>query len=124
MYEALNNIPHGTYIALDISKEMLLKHPRGPKHLVADLEKKLPLNDDSFDIAVSFFTIEHVENLGNFFSEVYRILRPEGKLFLGHFFQRREFEWTAKKRNFKIKQFRRTTEELQEEAEKLSLNLG
>jgi ubiquinone/menaquinone biosynthesis C-methylase UbiE len=95
---------------------MLLKHPRGPKHLVADLEKKLPLEDNSFDVAVSFFTLEHLEQLHTFFTEASRILKPEGKLFIGHFFQRREFERTAKKRTFKIRQFKRTTEELQQEA--------
>lgn len=116
MYEELNKIPHNTYIACDISKKMLLKHPRGPKHLVADLEKSLPLKDESFDVAVSFFTVEHIENIQNFFSEAYRILRKEGKLFIGHFFQRKEFKRTAQNRNFKIKQFKRTTEELQKEA--------
>jgi ubiquinone/menaquinone biosynthesis C-methylase UbiE len=95
---------------------MLLHHHRGPKHLVANLEEKLPLNDESFDIAVSFFTLEHVENIDNFFAEAYRILRPEGKLFVGHFFQRREFEWTAKNRDFKIRQFKRTTSDVIEKA--------
>ena len=123
MFNELNEIPHWTYIALDISKAMLLKHPRWPKQLVADLEKKLPLDDDSFDIAVSFFTLEHVEQMETFFSEAYRILRTEGKLFIGHFFQRREFEWTAEKKRFKIRQFKRTTEELQEEAEKAFFNV-
>jgi ubiquinone/menaquinone biosynthesis C-methylase UbiE len=95
---------------------MLLKHPRGPKQVIANLEKKLPLPNDSFDIAVCFFTLEHLENIDNFFAEVYRILRPEGKLFIGHFFQRREFERTAKNRNFKIRQFKRTTSEVAEKA--------
>ena len=117
MFYELNSIPHETYVALDISKEMLLKHPRGPKQVVADLEKKLPLEEDSFDVAVSFFTTEHLENIAGFFSEVYRILRPEGRLFIGHFFQRREFERSVNKRNFKIKQWKRSAEELQKEAE-------
>ncbi|MDR3169217.1 MAG: class I SAM-dependent methyltransferase [Candidatus Peribacteria bacterium] len=117
MFYQLNEIPHGAYVALDISKEMLLHHPRGAKHLVADLEKKLPLEDDTFDVAVSFFTTEHLEHLETFFSEAYRILRSEGKLFIGHFFQRRAFEWTANNRNFKIQQYKRSTEELQELAE-------
>jgi ubiquinone/menaquinone biosynthesis C-methylase UbiE len=78
MFSQLNAIPHETYIALDISKEMLARHPKGPKPLVADLEKKLPLKNENFDIAVCFFTLEHIENLDHFFAEVYRILRPEG----------------------------------------------
>jgi ubiquinone/menaquinone biosynthesis C-methylase UbiE len=117
MFYELNQIPHKEYVALDISKEMLLHHPRGAKHLVADLEKKFPLEKEIFDLAVCFFTLEHIENLTNFFVETYRILRPEGKLFIGHFFQRREFEWTANKKNFKIRQWKRTTEQLQEKAQ-------
>jgi ubiquinone/menaquinone biosynthesis C-methylase UbiE len=117
MFPQLNAIPHTAYVALDLSKEMLLHHPRGAKQLVADLEKKLPLHNDTFDIAVSFFTLEHLEHLETFFAEVYRILRPEGKLFIGHFFQRRAFARTANNKNFKIKQYKRTTAELQAEAE-------
>ena len=116
MFNELDKIPHNEYIALDISKEMLLKHPRGPKHLVADLEKKLPLEDESFDIAVIFFTLEHIENIHNFFAEAYRILQQGGKLFIGHFFQRREFSWTVKNMSFKIRQYKRTTKELQDVA--------
>jgi ubiquinone/menaquinone biosynthesis C-methylase UbiE len=123
MFAALNQIPHQMYVALDISKEMLLKHPRGPKHLVADLEKKLILEDESFDVAVSFFTLEHVENIEQLFSEIYRILRSEGQLFIGHFFQRREFVRTAQNRYFKIKQFKRTTEELQQLAEEVDFQV-
>ncbi|GHW02754.1 hypothetical protein AGMMS50249_5400 [candidate division SR1 bacterium] len=117
MFYQLRNIPHGEYVALDISQEMLKKHPRGAKHLVADLEERFPLADESFDVAVSFFTLEHVEDVDNFFSEAYRILRDEGKLFIGHFFQRREFTWNLHSKVFKIQQFKRSTEEIQEKAE-------
>jgi ubiquinone/menaquinone biosynthesis C-methylase UbiE len=117
MFYELNNIPHQAYVALDISKAMLLHHPRGAKHVVADLEKPLPLGDESFDLAVCFFTLEHIEHLDTFFSEVYRILRSEGNLFVGHFFQRRAFEWTAHQKTFKIKQYKRTSAELQNAAQ-------
>lgn len=117
MFKELNKIPHNTYIACDISKEMLLKHPRGPRHLVANLEEKLPIEDSSFDLAVCFFTLEHIENIERFLAECYRILRSEGKLMIGHFFQRKEFKRTANNRNFKIQQYRRTTEEVIQYAE-------
>ena len=112
MYPELSKIPHNEYIALDISKKILLNHPRGPKHLIADLEKKMPLDDKSFDVAICFFTLEHIENIQWFFEEVYRILRKEGKLFIGHFFQRKEFKRTAQNRNFKIRQCKRKTEDI------------
>ena len=116
MYKELSKIPHDTYIASDISKKMLLKHPRGPKQVVLDLEKKLPFDDESFDVAVCFFTLEYIENLQWFLSEVHRILTKEGKLFIGHFFQRKEFKRTAQNRNFKIRQFKRKTEDITLEA--------
>ena len=77
MYKELSKIPHDIYIAGDISKKLLLKHPRGPKQIILDLEKKLPLEDESFDVAVCFFTLEHIENIQGFFEEIYRILRKE-----------------------------------------------
>jgi ubiquinone/menaquinone biosynthesis C-methylase UbiE len=117
MFNALNQIPHQTYIALDISKEMLLHHPKGAKQLVADLEKKIPLESETFDFAVCFFTLEHIEHLDNFFTETFRILRPEGRVFIGHFFQRRAFEWTVRHQNFKIQYYKRSTQELQKAAE-------
>ena len=117
MFKELNEIPHSEYVACDISKQMLLRHPRGAKHLVADLEKRLPLDDESFNIAVCFFTLEHIENIQGFLEECYRIVKPGGKLFIGHFFQRREFKRTADNRNFKIQQFRRETSDIVEQAE-------
>lgn len=117
MWYQLKDIPHEKYLAVDISKEMLARHPRGAKHLVADLEKPLPLESDSFDVAVSFFTLEHLERLEVLFSEVYRILRPEGQLFIGHFFQRRMFERNTHSKRFKIQQYPRSTEEILQEGE-------
>lgn len=117
MFKELNPIPHNKYVVVDISKEMLARHPRGPKHLIADLEKKFPIEDESFDLAVCFFTLEHIENIQNFMEETFRILRPEGTLFIGHFFQRKLFERTANNQYFKIKQYKRTSEEIQKEAE-------
>ncbi|MDD2537581.1 MAG: class I SAM-dependent methyltransferase [Candidatus Absconditabacteria bacterium] len=116
MYKELSIIPHSTYVACDISREMLLNHPKGPQHLVANLEEKLPLDDESFDIAVCFFTLEHIEKSEEFLAECYRILKDGGKLFIGHFFQRREFKRSAKNRNFKIKQYKRETADIVEEA--------
>ena len=77
MFKEINKIPHNKYIATDISKEMLSKHPRGPKHLVTDLEKDFPLEDEEFDLAFCFFTLEHIENLQHFLEECYRILKRE-----------------------------------------------
>ncbi len=117
MFKELNAIPHDQYVVVDISKEMLSKHPRGPKHLIADLEKKFPIEDETFDVAVCFFTLEHIENIQNFMEECFRILRPGGTLFIGHFFQRKLFERTANNQYFKIRQYKRNSEDIQQSAE-------
>ncbi len=45
----------------------------------ADLQE-LPFEDDSFDVAISFETIEHVEEPRRALAELRRVLRPEGVL--------------------------------------------
>jgi SAM-dependent methyltransferase len=40
----------------------------------------IPLSDASVDVVVSFETLEHVADLQKFFSEIKRILRPDGML--------------------------------------------
>lgn len=45
---------------------------------VADLEKKFPLQSKSFDVVISYFSLEHVLNVDNFVSEIYRILKSGG----------------------------------------------
>ena len=43
---------------------------------------KLPFKDESFDFAFSYATFEHISDLDNVLSEVYRVLRPGGHLFV------------------------------------------
>lgn len=43
--------------------------------VVCDLEQDLPFENDSFDVATSFFVLEHISDLDKLFSEVYRILK-------------------------------------------------
>lgn len=42
----------------------------------------LPFEDESFDVVTSFETLEHLNERGQFLSEIRRILRPAGKLIL------------------------------------------
>lgn len=119
MFSVLDSLPHTEITACDISENMLSKYPKPAKKQVADLEKEFPFQDNQFDLAFCFFTLEHIENIDNFFSETYRILETDGQIFIWHFFQRREFERSANKKNFKIKQFKRSSEDIQEIAEKI-----
>jgi ubiquinone/menaquinone biosynthesis C-methylase UbiE len=43
---------------------------------------KLPFPDNSFDLAVSYETIEHIETQEEFLAELVRVLKPEGHLVL------------------------------------------
>ena len=117
MFPVLNSLPHSEITACDISEKMLEKYPKEAKKKVVDLEENFSFDDDSFDLAFCFFTLEHIQNIENFFDETYRILSNDGQIFMWHFFQRREFEWSANQVKFKIKQYKRSTEEIQKVAE-------
>jgi len=79
---------------------------------------KIPLKDDTFDVVVSFETIEHIEDYRTFLSEVKRVLKPDGLFILStpndaefpesnhfhvHEFEQAELEKVVKKyfKNFK-----------------------
>ena len=116
MFSVLDKIPHTEITACDISEKMLEKYPKWAKKEIVDLEKFFPFKDSSFDLAFCFFTLEHIQNIENFFDESYRILSNDGQIFIWHFFQRREFERTANQKKFKIQQYKRSTEEIQKTA--------
>jgi ubiquinone/menaquinone biosynthesis C-methylase UbiE len=69
------------------------------------LESALPFPDESFDLAFSFFVLEHINDLPHFFSEVYRILRTWWGAIMWYFLQRREFIRKKDKDQFKIQLF-------------------
>ena len=112
MFPVLNKLPHSEIFACDISEKMLEKYPKEAKKKIVNLEEEIPFEDNSFDLAFCFFTLEHIQNIQNFFNETYRILSNDGQIFIGHFFQRREFEWTVNQKKFKIQQYKRSTEEV------------
>lgn len=60
-------------ITLDIDES---KNP----NYVADASKQLPFDNSSFDVVFCLETVEHLENHPKFYSEVSRILRPNGQL--------------------------------------------
>ncbi len=74
-------------VGVDISPDAIL-HARNRYGNHANLEfvtascDNLPLADASFDLAVSFETIEHIEAQQAFISELARVLRPDGVLIL------------------------------------------
>jgi SAM-dependent methyltransferase len=48
-------------------------------HVVADLDRRLPFRDASFDVVGAFDVVEHVADLVALVEEVHRVLRPGGR---------------------------------------------
>jgi malonyl-CoA O-methyltransferase len=70
--------------ALDFSAGMLDEARRKPgagavRFLVHDLHEPLPFEGASFDRVVSGLVLEHLRELGGFFAEARRVLRPGGR---------------------------------------------
>ncbi|HJU09677.1 MAG TPA: class I SAM-dependent methyltransferase [Candidatus Binataceae bacterium] len=68
----------------DLSPEAIKyarNHYTGPQFSVGDV-LRLPVDDESVDVVVSFETIEHVPDPPRFVDECYRVLKPGG-LFIG-----------------------------------------
>lgn len=74
-------------VGVDISPDAI-RHAMSRYGQHANLEfveascDKLPFPDASFDVAVSFETIEHIETQKEFIAELTRVLRPDGVLIL------------------------------------------
>jgi malonyl-CoA O-methyltransferase len=49
------------------------------RFLVHDLHERLPFADGAFDRVVSGLVLEHLKNLGAFFGEARRVLKPGGR---------------------------------------------
>ena len=117
LYQKLSKLKYNKYIACDISSKILKKYPGKVEKVVCDLDSKLPFESDFFDIAVSFFVIEHLSDLENFFWETYRILKLWWKLVVWYFLQNREFLWKLDWWSFKIKMYKHRIDEIKTIAE-------
>jgi malonyl-CoA O-methyltransferase len=73
--------------AVDFSEGMLAEARSKPgsgavRFVVHDLHEPLPFPPASFDRVVCGLVLEHLDNLGGFFGEARRVLRPGGLAFL------------------------------------------
>lgn len=70
--------------AVDFSEGMLAEARRKPgaeavRFVAHDLHRPLPFPDGAFDLVVSGLVLEHLRELGPFFAEARRVLRPGGR---------------------------------------------
>jgi malonyl-CoA O-methyltransferase len=70
--------------AVDFSEGMMAEARRKPgaeriEFIAHDLHQPLPLADGSFDLVVSGLVLEHLQELGGFFAEARRVLKPGGR---------------------------------------------
>jgi len=74
--------PVGEYVALEASDQLAVQIPKrdGLSVVVADCEKRLPWDDDSFDRVLAIHVLEHLYNLPAALEEIARVLRPGGIL--------------------------------------------
>jgi malonyl-CoA O-methyltransferase len=73
-----------TVTAVDFSEGMLAEARRKPgaervRFVAHDLHQPLPFEPASFDLVVSGLVLEHLRELGPFFWEARRVLRPAGR---------------------------------------------
>lgn len=72
-----------SFYGVDISeKGVELAKKAGVKAEIADLSKKIPFEDNYFDLVISTEVLEHIVNPDIFLREIYRVLKPGGKLLL------------------------------------------
>jgi SAM-dependent methyltransferase len=66
------------YICADVD-EVVLTNPTSDRNVVMR-DNRVPLDDNSIDIIITDFVLEHIIDVAAFKSEVYRLLKPGGYL--------------------------------------------
>lgn len=90
------------YIWVDISKNMLKNTKSYVTKIQSDLNNDIPIQDETWDIIISLFTVLHIDNIENFFKEVYRILKKDWVFILFHHIERKNYIYKKWKEEFKI----------------------
>lgn len=87
--EIKKEIPKSTIIGIDPSLNMLnIAHKRAFKtknkkfEIILSIVENIPLKNDSIDISITRFSVSYWKNLDNGFSEIFRVLKPGGKIII------------------------------------------
>ncbi len=65
----------------EVSMEILEKAGFSKKLVKSGFGERLPFADNSFDLIVSFYTLEHVKNVEKVIEESIRVLKPRGYIY-------------------------------------------
>lgn len=80
----LNHLPHYKYIGVDINEAFLKRasylHPGNGTFIKADVCKKLPFTEKSFDYITAIAVFEHFNDLDSALKEMRRVLSDDGKI--------------------------------------------
>ncbi len=96
---------------VDLSKNMLEKAKQASKKLdiklslkKADITKKLPYKKNSFDYVISVATLHHLtkKQAKELLNEIYKILKPKGKLFIS-VINKRQLKYFFKPKEISVK---------------------
>ncbi|CAN5347164.1 hypothetical protein BH10PAT1_BH10PAT1_6040 [soil metagenome] len=79
-YRKLLETKLNQYVAVDHPKISRLYNPDNKPDIFADITKKIPVKNNTFDIAIMLEVLEYLENPSQTFSEIYRILKNGGIL--------------------------------------------
>ena len=101
------------YVCIDISENMLKQAQNSFTKIKHDLNQPFPLPDEYADIVLSLFTLLHIENLDNFFSEVYRILKQDWVFILFHHIERKNHTYGFGNQKFKIQTYKYHYDEIE-----------
>lgn len=101
--------PNAKLYAVDISSGMLKKAKKNAqKHKLKINFKKismdeLPFKSNFFDYVISNQAVHHVRAKKRLFSEIYRVLKPNGKMIISDFFEKYDSPYLKKCRQIKEK---------------------
>ncbi len=124
LYRFFENIKVWSYTACDVASDLLSQHPgKDVKKIVCNIEETLPFDDGYFTVALSFFVLEHIDNIQWLLQEVYRILEKDGEYIIGHFIQRRQFIHKLGNESFKINQFQYSADQIKDIATEIGFTV-